>query len=278
MHFPNNTVMIKTNATGKTSKYLCMGKLQEAVLRDPDLASIPTSNRAQVLQAVYVLSGCDFVSFFAEFGKAAFFKCLLMYSDFIAGQQLLPGDLSENTASEPGLQAFIRLTGCLYFIEHRRAFGNSTTPASLYYQLQSPANDSTIQHAEWLDAIRNEVWPRIYFENKLIPSLEALQRHYHRAMWVINYWRQAANNSMDLLPPQYNGWKMTETGLQVDWDSDENIQQIKQHVDFLLHGCKCKSSKCTAKQCKCVKNGQLCGPGCECKGCLNNQHTGERQI
>ena len=206
MHFPNNTVMIKTNATGKTSKYLCMGKLQEAVLRDPDLASIPTSNRAQVLQAVYVLSGCDFVSFFAGFGKAAFFKCLLMYSDFIAGQQLLPGDLSENTASEPGLQAFIRLTGCLYFIEHRRAFGNSTTPASLYYQLQSPANDSTVQHAEWLDAIRNEVWPRIYFENKLIPSLEALQRHYHRAMWVINYWRQAANNRwISFLPSTTDG-------------------------------------------------------------------------
>ena len=63
MHFPNNTVIIKTNATGKPSKYLCIDKLQEALLRDPDLASIPTSNRAQVLQAMYVLSGCDFVPF-----------------------------------------------------------------------------------------------------------------------------------------------------------------------------------------------------------------------
>ena len=87
-------------------------------------------------------------------------------------------------------------------------------------------------------------------------------------------------NSMDTLPPQYNGWKITETGLQVDWDLDENIQQIKHRVDYLLHGCKCKSSKCTTKQCKCAKNGQLCGPGCEYKGCLNNQHTpqGERPL
>ena len=204
-HFPNNTVIIKTNATGKPSKYLYMDKLQDAILRDPDLATIPTSNRAKVLQAVYVLSECDFVSFFTGFGKVAFFKCLLMHSDFIVGQQLLPGDLNENSASESGLQAFVRLIGCLYFTEHRRAFGNSTTPASLFHQLQSPENDSAIQHAEWLDAIRNEVWPRIYFENKLISSLEALRRHYHRAMWVINYWRQAAMNSMDTLPPQYNG-------------------------------------------------------------------------
>ena len=102
--------------------------------------------------------------------------------------ELLPEDLSENSASESGLHAFVRLIGCLYFTEHRRAFGNSMTPASLYHQLQSPENDgSAAQHAEWLDTIRNEVWPRIYFENKLIPSLEALQRDYHRAMWVINY-------------------------------------------------------------------------------------------
>lgn len=249
-----------------------MSKLQEALLKDPDLASIPITNRTHVLQAVYALSGCDFVSFFSGFGKAAFFKCLLTHSDFITGQQFLPGDLSESSASESGLQAFIRLIGCLYFTEHRRAFGNST-PASLYHQLRSPVNDSIVQYAEWLDTIRNEVWPRIYFENKLIPSLQALQRHYHWAMWIINYWRQAANNIMDPLPPHENGWKMTTMGLQIDWDSDENIQQIKQHVDFLLHGCKCKSSKCTIKLCKCVKNGQLCGPGCECKGCLINQHA-----
>ena len=52
IHFPNNTVIIKTNVTGKPSKYLCMDKLQDAILRDPDLATIPTSSRAKVLQAV----------------------------------------------------------------------------------------------------------------------------------------------------------------------------------------------------------------------------------
>ena len=158
---------------------------------------------------------------------------------------------SENLASESGFQAFIRLVGCLYYTEHRRAFGNVATPIGLFHQLE--AQDSVIQHEEWLDTIRDEVWQRIYFENKLIPSLEALRRHYKRAMWVVNYWRQAATNVMDPLPPQCNGWKQTETGLEVEWDSEDNIKQIKHRVDFLLHGCKCKSSKCQTKLCKCEK-------------------------
>lgn len=129
------------------------------------------------------------------------------------------------------------------------------------------------QHNEWLDTIRDSVWQRIYFEDKLIPSLEALRSHYNRAMWVINYWRQAQNNEMDILPPQDHGWKLTDKGLDIIWDSEDNVTQIKQRVNFLLRGCKCKASHCKTKLCKCVKSGQLCGPGCECEGCFNNQPT-----
>ena len=161
MHFPNNTVIIKTSATGEPSKYLCMDKLQEVLLRDPDLASIPASKRAQILQVVYVLSGCDFVSLFTGFGKEAFFECLLQYSDFIVEQELIPGGLSESSASESGFQAFIQLVGCLYYYECRRTFGNAATPASLFHQLTSPNKDNAIQHEEWLDTIRDEVWQRI---------------------------------------------------------------------------------------------------------------------
>ena len=62
MQFPTNTILIKTNVAGKPSKYLHMHKLQDAIQRDPDLAGVPDTIRAQVLQAVYALSGCDFVS------------------------------------------------------------------------------------------------------------------------------------------------------------------------------------------------------------------------
>ena len=112
-------------------------------------------------------------------------------------------------ASESGFQAFIRLVGCLYYTEHRRAFGNVATPTGLFHQLE--AQDSVIQHEEWLDTIRDEVWQRIYFENKLIPSLEALRRHYKRALWVVNYWRQAATNVMDpSLPNAMDGNKQKQ--------------------------------------------------------------------
>ena len=50
------------------------------------------------------------------------------------------------------------------------------------------------------------------------------------------------------LPPQCNGWKQTETGLEIEWDSEDSIKQIKHCVDFLLHGCKYKSSSAMVPQ------------------------------
>ena len=88
-------------------------------------------------------------------------------------------------------------------------------------------------------------------------------------MWVVNYWRQATTNIMDPLPPQCNGWKQTEAGLEVEWDSEDNIKQVKHCIDFLLHA----NHLCQMKLCKCVKNNQFCGPGCESNGCINNQSS-----
>ena len=50
-------------------------------------------------------------------------------------------------------------------------------------------------------------------------------------MWMVNYQRQATVNIMD---PQCNGWKQTEAGLEVEWDS-EDIKPIKHRIDFLLY-------------------------------------------
>ena len=75
-----------------------------------------------------------------------------------AQQELLPGYLSESSASESRLQAFIRLVRCLYYTNHRGAFVNEATPTSLFHQLESPGKESAIQHKEWLDTIRSEVW------------------------------------------------------------------------------------------------------------------------
>ena len=53
------------------------------------------------------------------------------------------------------------------------------------------------------------------------------------------------------------------------WDTPEKIQHAAQQVEFILHGCKCRSG-CSTRRCKFNKGGRLCGPGCQCLHCTNS--------
>ena len=48
---------------------MSMYALQDALLSDPDLESIPEDERAKTIQALFALTGCDFTSFFPESEK-----------------------------------------------------------------------------------------------------------------------------------------------------------------------------------------------------------------
>lgn len=56
------------------------------------------------------------------------------------------------------------------------------------------------------------------------------------------------------------------------WDTPEAQQVVKKRLDFVLSGCGCKTG-CNTKRCKCFKQGQGCGPGCRCVGCINPVST-----
>ena len=265
----SDRIYIKTNAVGKPLKYRSMYTLQEALLSDPDLETVPEEERAKTIQTLFALTGCDFTSFFSGIGKASFFNTFIKNARFIAGTDSLSGNLTENISTTEGFMAFMRLIGCAYFSKHHSTFGGIQTPSSLYYSLQQSDTTEYDTHCKWLSTIRDAVWQRIYFEDELIPTTDALQCHYKRAVWVINYWRQSTNNIMDL--PNYGYIKIGEKVIP-DWDSEENIQCVKERVNFLLKGCCCKKSKCQTKQCKCLKVGHPCGPGCRCV-CCNNKET-----
>ena len=258
---------------GKPPKYMSMYKLQESLSSDPDLATIPEEERAKTIQSLFVLTGCDFTSFFSGIGKTSFFNTFMKHARFIAGTESLSGSLSENSHTTEGFMAFMRLTGCAYFNKHHSAFGGVQTPSSLYYSLGQSGISQYDQHCKWLSTIRDAVWQRIYFEDELIPTVDALQRHYKRAMWVINYWSQSTNNIMDFPHLEQYGYVQTGESIMPEWDSEENIQCVKERVNFLLKGCCCKKSKCQTKQCKCLKAGRLCGPGCQCVNCNNKETT-----
>lgn len=64
-------------------------------------------------------------------------------------------------------------------------------------------------------------------------------------------------------------WEWMETTtLVVDWDSDENLKDVRTRVALIKKGCGCKSG-CLSGRCKSQKSDSRCGPGCTCQGCLN---------
>ena len=61
------------------------------------------------------------------------------------------------------------------------------------------------------------------------------------------------------------------SSMEVEWDTSENVQSVKDRVAFLTRGYGCKSG-CKTGRCKCFKAGRHCGPGCTCTSCHNSQH------
>ena len=64
-------------------KHLNMTALSTALLNNPDLVHIEPSKIPQVMQTLFVGSGCDYTSFFSQIGKATYF---FQHANFITGK------------------------------------------------------------------------------------------------------------------------------------------------------------------------------------------------
>ena len=116
-------------------------------------------------------------------------------------------------------------------------------------------------HHKFYNFVREKIWNRISFKDQLPPSIEALEKHWLRTVWVYmyDYWKQACHDNIQLLPVELFGWLVEGDSLKVEWDTEENVEAVKQRVAFLTHGCGCKTN-CGSGRCKCYKSGQHCGP------------------
>ena len=102
----------------------------------------------------------------------------------------------------------------------------------------------------------------------MVPSTEALWRHWKRSCWVIDMWRQANKNTLEVAPITNYGWNVINDVLTIDWESDENRTAVSERVLLLTKGCRCKTG-CTTGRCGCRKKGQSCTEGCSCLHCSN---------
>lgn len=238
-------------------RLLNMQALNTAFNNDPELAPIPPFSIGSVMQALFVCTGCDFISL----------NTFYEYCNFIcANSDQAPGLLCDR---EEGLLSFFRLVGCAYFKKHKSAFiPTYLTPMSLFNSLEKDGITCFVHHFNWLDLVRERIWSKIKYEEEMIPSNDALERHWKRACWVMTVWRQCTQTNIVYPPLDGNGWKKTTpNSLAIDWDSEENTARVREMIALIKTGCGCKTG-CQTSRCKCKRGGNYCF-GCKCVRCSN---------
>jgi len=119
MHYRQIIVQVSAVSSRQT-KFLNLTELVRALRCDPDLAGIDPSILPQILQTLYVVAGCDYISFFSKFGKVTFLQYFYQHSSFITGgdQPNTPGTLANtalNRHCNTDFLAFTHLIGTVYF-------------------------------------------------------------------------------------------------------------------------------------------------------------------
>ena len=90
---------------------------------DSDLQSIPPHKWKEILQVLYVLTGCDFTYFLAGIGKVTLYNTFYRYSTFISfPDQHTPGSIPDVSPDSNGFLSFVRLNEVAYFTKYRPAF------------------------------------------------------------------------------------------------------------------------------------------------------------
>ena len=143
-----------------------------ALKSDPDLAEINPTTLLRVYQTLYVVSGCDYVSFFSQLGKATFLRYIYQYASFISSGKEYSGTLADTDlqdALDEGYLAFVRLIGTVYFKKYSTSF-DGTSPTAHFQSFLQPTLTAQQQHFAWLEDIRQNIWFWTKFENETIPS------------------------------------------------------------------------------------------------------------
>ena len=276
-------VYVQINRVCDPDKYIHLSKLGEALHYDHCMATISPQIRAQILQTLYVVTGCDYVSYFHGIGKIKFLRVFFQHASFISNGQEQPGTLADITPEREslGFLSFVGLVGTVYFKLHLQAFVHRTPESHLQsFCMLDEISNSTEQHHLWLDDICKKTWARAKSPADEVPSFDALLYHWKRCVWVLHMWKQSLNNTVNLLPMTSYGWEMKDGHLAVKWESPENIENVESHVKYYLKGCGCKKSQCGTKWCGCKNQDppHTCGPGCTCSPeFCRNQGTSQEE-
>ena len=108
--------------------------------RDPDLYNLPSEHLGSIMQSLYIITGCNYISYFKPFGKATIINVFMQHATFINGMNG-QGSLHETDLlnRERDFLAFLRLVGTCYIKRHYKAFVaiyGFETPTQLFNSIE----------------------------------------------------------------------------------------------------------------------------------------------
>lgn len=216
--------------TGKDSRYIAIHQI--ALSLGPQ--------KSFALPMFHALTGCDFVSAFANKGKKTAWDTWLVCPAITGVLQEL-GSMPERVTDE-------QMTEIERFIV-------------VMYSRGSQLNK--VNEAR-LDGFTGR--PPKQIEN-IPPTLAALKEHVKRAVLIGGHiWAQCLVKSMNIPNAEDWGWKRNGNIWKPYWTT---LQEAMEGIKELI-SCGCKKS-CTGR-CKCFNAGFKCTAMCACNGTCNNQN------
>jgi hypothetical protein len=139
---------------------------------------------------LYIISGCDYISFFYYLTKEHFLNVFIKYIDYIVNPNF-PSFLYSKEHIKINYNMWYKMISLCYYEKYKKYFDQDI----IYMPGKHCAN-----------YVYNILKNKLDDDKKIIPKFEALEAHLKRSEYVINTWYQALNKEINYFNPELYGW------------------------------------------------------------------------
>ena len=212
---------------------------------------MPSGVRVHTVVALFVATGCDYISFFFKHTQRQFFTTLLASAHFVAGEEgtCLGSWCFEDGSGLAGAEAsFLRLVCAQYFRTHSGVMALGTID-QMFNRRTHRRGRHTRGSAAWTNTTGYR--PAVRCD----ASSSVLWRFWKRG---VRRWSLGRNTHA---PPEQRRFKPLPDGsLGFEHDTEANMTAVGNRIKRMLSDCGCKTSQCKSKRCGCRREGVRCGP------------------
>lgn len=138
---------------------------------------------------LYIVSGCDYISFFYYLTKEHFLNVFIKYIDYIFNSNFPSLYLKKDVKINYNI--WYKLISLCYYEKYQKYFDQDI----IYMPGRHCAK-----------YVYNVLKNKLNDDKKIIPKIEALEAHIKRSEYVINIWYQALNKEINYFNPELYGW------------------------------------------------------------------------